>query len=386
MVNGNIWISFLIGKNRPVHAEKNGMTDLNKDYTSFQEGVKRLEAAMTGVPDRVPVVTQMHEFAMKELGIPARQFYTTPEILAAGTLEIQEKYGIDVPVLDYDVYNIEAEALGQEVTYSDTDMPDVDRTKPLIRNRDDLKKIRTPDFDSDGRFRHVVEMNRIFRKLIGGAEITVRFCAPFSLAANIRGLEPLIMDIYDDPGFARNLFDRIVEEVLAPWVLHLKKEFPNVKNISGDDAAGSLPIVNPDIIRDWIVPYVLRLREICGPEVYVPNWVGEKYLKDPQELFDLKHQVCPGFVEGQDPDVEELGPALYKEYAQKKGVPLILGVGAAFLALSTPQEVSDRVRHYIEVGGKDGRFALLLCNLGATTPPENVKAAMDAVRRYGIYS
>jgi uroporphyrinogen-III decarboxylase len=376
----------LIGKNRPVHAEKNGMTDLNKDYTSFQEGVKRLEAAMTGVPDRVPVVTQMHEFAMKELGIPARQFYTTPEILAAGTLEIQEKYGIDVPVLDYDVYNIEAEALGQEVTYSDTDMPDVDRTKPLIRNRDDLKKIRTPDFDSDGRFRHVVEMNRIFRKLIGGAEITVRFCAPFSLAANIRGLEPLIMDIYDDPGFARNLFDRIVEEVLAPWVLHLKKEFPNVKNISGDDAAGSLPIVNPDIIRDWIVPYVLRLREICGPEVYVPNWVGEKYLKDPQELFDLKHQVCPGFVEGQDPDVEELGPALYKEYAQKKGVPLILGVGAAFLALSTPQEVSDRVRHYIEVGGKDGRFALLLCNLGATTPPENVKAAMDAVRRYGIYS
>jgi uroporphyrinogen-III decarboxylase len=386
MVNGNIWISFLIGKNRPVHAEKNGMTDLNKDYTSFQEGVKRLEAAMTGVPDRVPVVTQMHEFAMKELGIPARQFYTTPEILAAGTLEIQEKYGIDVPVLDYDVYNIEAEALGQEVTYSDTDMPDVDRTKPLIRNRDDLKKIRTPDFDSDGRFRHVVEMNRIFRKLIGGAEITVRFCAPFSLAANIRGLEPLIMDIYDDPGFARNLFDRIVEEVLAPWVLHLKKEFPNVKNISGDDAAGSLPIVNPDIIRDWIVPYVLRLREICGPEVYVPNWVGEKYLKDPQELFDLKHQVCPGFVEGQDPDVEELGPALYKEYAQKKGVPLIIGVGAAFLALSTPQEVSDRVRHYIEVGGKDGRFALLLCNLGATTPPENVKAAMDAVRRYGIYS
>ena len=362
------------------------MLDINKDFSSFQEGVKRFEAAMTGVPDRVPVVTQMHEFAMKELSIPARQFYTTPGVLAAGTLEIQEKYGIDVPVLDYDVYNIEAEALGQEVKYSDTDMPDVDRTKPLIRNRDDLKKIRTPDFDSDGRFPHVVEMNRIFRKLIGGAEITVRFCAPFSLAANIRGLEPLIMDIYDDPDFARNLFDRIVEEVLAPWVLHLKKEFPNVKNISGDDAAGSLPIVNPDIIRDWIVPYVLRLREICGPEVYVPNWVGEKYLKDPQEMLDLKHQVCPGFVEGQDPDVEALGPALYKEYAQKKDVPLILGVGAAFLALSTPQEVSDRVRHYIEVGGKGGHFALLLCNLGATTPPENVKAAMDAVHTHGIYS
>jgi len=125
---------------------------------------------MTEIPDRVPVLTQMHEFAMKELGVPAREFYTSPEILAAGTLEIQEKYGIDVPVLDYDVYNIEAEALGQEIKYSDTDMPDVDRSKPLIRGRDDLKKIRTPDFDRDGRFAHVIEMNRIFRNLIGGGK------------------------------------------------------------------------------------------------------------------------------------------------------------------------------------------------------------------------
>jgi uroporphyrinogen-III decarboxylase len=357
-----------------------------KNYTSFQKGIKRFETAMTGIPDRVPVVTQMHEFAMKELGVAATEFYTTPEILASGTLEIQEKYGIDVPVLDYDVYNIEAEALGQVVKYSDRDMPDVDRTKPLIRDRDDLHKIKTPDFDADGRFASVIETIRIFRNLIGGAQITLRFCAPFSLAANIRGLEPLIMDMYDNPDFVKSLLDRIVEEVLAPWVMKLKKEFPGVKNISGDDAAGSLPIVSPDIIRNWIVPSVLRLRELCGPEVYVPNWVGEKYLKAPQEMLDLKHQVCPGFVEGQDPDVEELGPALYKEYATQKGVPLILGIGAAFMALKTPEEIKERVRHYIEVGGKDGHFALLLCNLGATTPPENVRAAIDAVHKYGNYN
>ncbi|MGD8291500.1 MAG: uroporphyrinogen decarboxylase family protein [Desulfobacterales bacterium] len=361
------------------------MLDVSKDYSSFQEGVRRFENAMAGIPDRVPVVSQIHEFAMRQLGIPAKEFYTNPEILAAGTLEVQEKYGIDVPVLDYDVYNIEAEAIGQEVKYSEHDMPDVDRTKPLICGRDDLNKIRTPDFGSDGRFPKVVEMNRIFRKLIGGSEITIRFCAPFSLAANIRGLEQLLMDIYMDPDFVRDMFDRIVEEVLAPWILHLKKVFPRVKSISGDDAYGSLPIVNPDIIREWIVPYVLRLRELCGPEIYVPNWVGENYLKNPLEMLDLKFQVCPGFIEGQDPDVAELGPELYKAYAEKKNVPLILGIGAAFLASSPPEEIRERVRHYIEVGGKDGRFALLLCNIGATTPPENVYAAIDAVYQYGDY-
>ena len=357
------------------------------DYSSLQKGAKGFEKAMSGIPDRVPVCAQMHEFAMMEIGARAIDFYTNAELLTTGTLEVQEKYGIDVPVLDYDVYNIEAEAIGQKIIYNDLHMPDVDRTKPLIRDREDLKKIRISNFDSEGRFAHVVKMNRIFRKLLGGkTEITLRFCAPFTLAASIRGIEQLLMDMYNDPDFARDLFDRVTEELLVPWILHLKKEFPKVKGISGDDAAGSLPIVNLEILKEWIVPYVLRLRKLCGPEVYVPNWIGESILPNPEEMLDLKRMVCPEFVEGQDPDVEKLGPELYKTYAEKHRLPLILGVGASFLALSTPEKVFARVKHYVEVGGKGGRFALYLCNLGATTPPVNVKAAIEAVCKYGNYS
>jgi uroporphyrinogen-III decarboxylase len=328
----------------------------------------------------------MHEFAMKEIGARPREFYRNPEMLVRGTLEVQGKFGIDVPVLDYDVYNIEAEAIGQEIVFGKTHMPDVDRTKPLIRDREDLKKIRTPNFDRDGRFAHVIEMNRIFRRVIGGqTEATLRFCAPFSLAANIRGIQQLLLDICTDPDFARSLLDRVVEELLAPWILRLKKEFPHATSISGDDATGSLPIVNLKILREWVVPYVLRLKAICGPEIYVPNWVGEHNLKNPEEMLDIKRQVCLGFVEGQDPDVEKLGPEFYKGYAQKHNAPLILGIGAGFLTLASPAEVAERVKHYIKVGGRGGRLVLYLCNLGATTPPENVRVAIQAVHKYGIY-
>jgi hypothetical protein len=139
------------------------------------------------------------------------------------------------------------------------------------------------------------------------------------------------------------------------------------------------------LLKEWVVPYILRLREICGPAVHVPNWVGERYLKNPEEMLALKLQVSPGLLEGQDPDVEALGPALYKDYAQAHDLPLVLGVGAAFLTASTPEEVSQRVKHYVQVGGENSRFALYLCNLGATTPPENIKAAIEAVRTYGRY-
>ena len=353
-----------------------------KEFTSFQEGIRRHQNALDGIPDRIPVCAQLHELAMKESGAPAKEFYTNAELLATATLETHQKYGIDVPNIDYDVYNIEAEAIGQAMKYSETDMPDVDRTRPLIRGRDDLKKIRTPDFDFQGRFAQVIEMNHLFRKLIGGeSEPTLNFCAPFSLAANIRGFEQLIMDLYSDPGFARTLFDRITEELLAPWILRLKKEFPFAGSICGSDATGSLPLVDLDIIKEWIIPYVVRLRELCGPEVYVPNWVGESYLKNPEELLDLKRQVCPELVEGQDPDVEKIGPDLYKKYAAKHNLPLILGNGAVFLATATPAEIAGRVKYYIETGGKKGRLILYLCNLGATTPPENVKAAVEAVHQ-----
>jgi len=109
----------------------------------------------------------------------------------------------------------------------------------------------------------------------------------------------------------------------------------------------------------------------------VANWAGERYLRRPEEMLDLKRIVGPGSLLGQDPDVEKLGPGFYKEYAVRHDLPLVLGVGAGFLSGSSPAAVAKRVRRYVEVGREGGRFALYLCNLAASTPPENVKAAVE---------
>ena len=144
------------------------------------------------------------------------------------------------------------------------------------------------------------------------------------------------------------------------------------------DATTSPPIVNLPLLRDWVVPPILRLRDQFGPRISVANWVGERYLEQPQDMLDLKLQVGPGSLLGQDPDVEALGPDFYKVYADRRDVPLILGIGAAFMAQAQPGAVVERVRHYAKIGWRGGRFALYLCNLAANTPPENVQAAVDA--------
>jgi uroporphyrinogen-III decarboxylase len=346
-------------------------------YTCFQQGVVLLADAMRGAASRVPVVAQMHEFVAEQCGIPRKEFFTRPDILVPATLEVQARFGLDVAAVTYDVYNIEAEALGQRIRWTEAGMPDIDRTAPLIRDRDDLARIRTPDFDSQPACQRVLEMHAVFRRLTG-IEPGLSVCAPFTLATNLRGIEQFLLDIHADPGFAEDLLVRITEEVLAPWILYQIRHFPNSARISGVDAAASPPIVNLALLREWVLPSILRLRELCGPEVHVANWVGERYLKRPEEMLDLKLLVGPGSLLGQDPDVESLGPAFYKAYAERHEVPLILGVGACFLAQARPETVVDRVRHYTETGARGGRFALYLCNLGANTPPENVRVAVDA--------
>ncbi len=361
------------------------MMNLEPKYYKFQEAFKWVADASHGIPKRVPIYAQLCELIPGEMKKSAREVFHNPELLNVGTFTICEKYGIDVPSVDLDTYNIEAEAIGQKLRFTDDIMPDIDRAHPLIQEEGDIRKIITPDFDKAGRCPLVIDMYNVFEELVG-VKASMAFCAPFSLAANIRGIETLIMDMCLNPKFAHELMTRVTEELLIPWLEYLKTKFPHTPSIVGADALASLPIVNIKLMDEFIAPYVERLREACGPKVCVPNWTGERYAKNPEEVMDIRLRVNPTFVEGQDPDVEALGPEFYKAYAQKHDLPLLLGVGAVFLRTSTPEEVFNRVKHYVKVGGKNGRLWFYLCNIEPGTPMENIKAAVNAVHKYGTYT
>jgi uroporphyrinogen-III decarboxylase len=353
---------------------------MRTDYSVFIEGNRRLISALKGEPGPVPVYGQLHEYAAALAGIPPRDFYTRPEIMVPALLEAHVHLGLNIASLTFDVYNIEAEALGQTILFTEAGLPDIDRGHPLIRGPSDLARIHTPDFKRDGRFAMVIEMLRIFESMTGISP-SLWICAPFTLAANLRGIESLLIDIYEAPDFARTLLERLTEEVLAPWLLFQQSCHPSATAVVGVDAIASLPIVNLPILREWVVPWIERLRTLTGLPVSVTNWVGERYLKQPMEMLDLKLKVGHGSLRVQDPDIETLGPSFFREYAEQHGIPLILGVGAAFLAEASPDQVAERVERYIHEGRASTGFALYLCNVGATTPPENITAAVQTASR-----
>lgn len=212
---------------------------------------------------------------------------------------------------------------------------------------------------------------------------SISFTAPFTLAARLRGVEDFLMDTIRDPAFAHDLLSFVTEEVLKPW-LKVLKEVNRLEEplIGGADALASPPNLSLDALKEYALTYLLKLRESFEQEATVQNWWGESHVA-PEELLKLKLIASPKIIIGQDPDVERLGSEIYKKFAREHNIPLVLGIGAGFLMTAAPQEVRQRVRRYVESGKEEGKFLLYLCNMGATTPPKNLDAAVAAVREYG---
>ena len=83
-------------------------------------------------PNHVPIAAQCNDHSARLAGIDCDHFFTDARTFAKTQLLVSEYYGFDSPNAIWDVYNIEAEAMGQKLIYYRQQIPDVDRENPLI--------------------------------------------------------------------------------------------------------------------------------------------------------------------------------------------------------------------------------------------------------------
>lgn len=351
---------------------------------SFKAGYQRLKTAMSGVPDRVPVTAQMHEFSMAWTGRSSREFYTDPNILVEGIFKTAEDFEFDIPALAYDVYNIELEALGQRVEFPEHAAPCVSPGAALLREEADLSHLRIPDPGVTGRMPFVLAIQEAFQERTGEPPV-IQFCAPFSLACLVRGYENLIRDVYGNSKFVHDLLTFLTDQVIAPWINIQKTVLPRARKAVGADALCSPPMANRKIIEEFSIPYILRLRDICPVQVAVVNWWGDSRFERIDEFLELKRKVCAGLLRCQDPDVAKVGVGVFKDFVSRYKLVLEIGVGEGIVNSGPEQAIEDRIKDYIRGGASGGKFILYLTNLDATTPPEHVRTALNAVREYGRY-
>jgi len=338
---------------------------------------------MTAKPQHIRIAAQCHDHSARLAGVPFRRFYTDSDLFTQVQFLVTEYYGFDAPNDSWDMYNIEAEALGQKMIYTDYAMPDIDRRQPLIREPADLDRLRIPDPHRSGRMPYIHRINRLYMERTG-RPARVYFCAPFSLALNIRGYVPFVKDMKTDPAFAHRLLGFLCEQVLAPYIRAMREEIGRPDQAAfGADAWASPPNVSLDLFDEFVLPYTQRLRELVGGAVVTLGQWGESKSHDPERYMTQKLQTCPIFLSVLDPDLNLLGPERVKAFARKHDVTVTAGVDAALIMDGPADAVVERIRNYIDGMGRDGRLILYLNQIPVDTPPEHVHAAVAACRTLG---
>ncbi len=332
---------------------------------------------------KIVIGAQSNDHSAYLAGVSTEQFFTDARTFAHVQLLVTEYYQLDILSNFWDVYNIEAEALGQKVIYHPDGIPDVDRTRPLISMPADLDRISPPDPYTSGRLPWIRQFNKIFLETTHKLD-RIYFTAPFSIAVNIRGYENLVMDMYERPRFVHRLFEFLCDDVIAPFIEVMRSEFGNPDLVmDGRDAWASPPMIALDIMDEYVVAYTERLRDRFGDKVITRgNW-GDARCGDIERFFSQKIRCSPGSLSVLDPDLYEVGPERVKTYADKHKAFITAGVDATLLQRGPVEAIVERVKLYIDKLARDGRCMIHLNQIAAETPPEHIHAAVAACHAYG---
>ena len=345
----------------------------------FEEGYARVEKAMEGGgSDEAAFIVQMHEFAMARSGYPAHEFYTNPEVFARGVCQTTVDFRFDVPSFIWDVYNVEAEALGVPLVLFDDMAPALDNVVPFIENEKDLAKLKAPDPATAGRLPMVAEILHQVKELTGRRPPHC-YCGPFTMAAHLLTFENLVVAMTHNPKFVHKVLEFIVDEVLIPIGEYMLKQFPDLPFYDGSDATASLPFITQEMQEEFAMEPILRLQRGLSRPAYVDNWWGDFYPEDRERFWENKLKVTPDFFKVQDPDLWKVGLAQPMDFARRKNKSVVLGVDNNLFQSGTHEQIEQRIHEYMEVIEEaDGRGCVYFCNLSAVTPVENVVAAVDA--------
>ena len=304
-------------------------------------------ASQDAVPVSGPVDLMTLTIMHRLYGLTAAEYYKQdPERFVRTSLMTQKILGMPKLYISWPVYGFTAEALGQEMIYSDQYSPGTDPDKPLA-NADNWQDIATPDMNA-GIPKLLDEILACYQRLTGLNPV-LHLTAAYSLAADIFGQEQIITALTHEPDFVNRFLDHLSDTVLEPWMDHFFNQYPDGW-VELSDASGSPFFIGPQNCKNVAIRSTQRIiaGNPWGDRVYDANYRGDyvtrankghsssKRRKSPKksdseplsliELFKLKNSVCPDFVIRLAEDRTPV--SFYVDQAIESNIPLFIGIGA----------------------------------------------------------
>ncbi len=218
-------------------------------------GRERILGMIEGQPiDSLPFMPITMMFAAARAGVPYGDYARDHRVLVETQLRVAEEFDFDHVSTISDPAR-EAADCGSAVAYFPDQPPAIDETNALLADKTALARLVAPDPCSGARMRDRVEAVALFKERVGGEKSIEGWVeGPCAEAADLRGINTLLVDFYDDPGFVRDLFEFVIEMELA----FAKAQIDAGADFIGvGDAAASL--VGKRFYEEFIWPQEKRL-------------------------------------------------------------------------------------------------------------------------------
>lgn len=218
-------------------------------------GHDRILAMLEGRPvDRLPLMPITMMFAGDQAGVPYGRYAADFRALVDSQLHVAERFDFDYVSCISDPGR-EAADFGAAVQWFDDQPPAIDEINALLADKTVLCGLKLPDPLGGGRMHDRVLAAAEFRRRIGGSRLIEGWIeGPCAEAADLRGINRLMTDFFDDPAFVRDLFELVLENGLRFGRAQVEA---GVDLVGVGDAAASL--VGPQIYEEFVLPYEKRL-------------------------------------------------------------------------------------------------------------------------------
>ncbi|NLC55931.1 MAG: uroporphyrinogen decarboxylase [Armatimonadetes bacterium] len=324
--------------------------------------LERMRNTFAGRPvDRLAVQPIVMTFAARFAGIPYRDYVTDYRQLVSAQLRVAEAFGIDLASLCSDPCR-EAADCGATIRWFADQPPAHAASEALLRDKRTLATLKLPDPLGGGRMHDRVKGVALFRERVGGFLPILGWVeGPVAQAADLRGIDAVMLDLVDDPAFATDLFEFVTALELA----FAKAQVEAGADIIGvGDAASSL--VSPGLYTEYVLPYQQRLiagihalgcpvrLHICGNIDHLLPGIATLGV----EMIDVDYPS----------DLAKVRPALGPEVT-------ILGnlEPVRYLLNGTPAQIHTELTRCHALAGE--RFIVGAgCEVPPHTPPENLHA------------
>lgn len=196
------------------------------------------------------------QYAGDQIGAKYHDYVTDHRVLVEAQMVMAEKFDFDYVSVISDPAR-EAADCGAKVEFFEDQPPAFIEDEALLADKTKFVDLKIPDPHGGVRMMDRIQALALFKEKIQGEKLIEGWVeGPCAEGADLRGINTLMLDFFDDPDFVHDLFSFVVEMELK----FAKAQIDAGAELIGiGDAAASL--VGPQIYETFVWPYEKRIVE-----------------------------------------------------------------------------------------------------------------------------